>query len=89
MDALRGLYVAVLSLIILLSGCFGSGVFDNAEGDEDENEGNDGGSGIGATMNLPPLIELVASGASEATPSYSSTTGELIGYTEYNASLYR
>ena len=83
MDALRGLYVAVLSLIILLSGCFGSGVFDNAEGDVDGNEES------GGTMNLPPLIELVASGATEATPAYSSATGELIGYTEYNASFYR
>ena len=78
MDVLRGLYVGVLSLIILLSGCIGSGVFDNADGD-----GNTGNT------NLSPLIEVESMGAVEGTPTYSSSTGELIGYSAFNASVYR
>ena len=87
MNTLRGLYVAVLSLVIMLSGCFGSGVFDNAEGDE--NEDDDDNSGSSGATNLAPLIELGDGRAINATPSYSSSTGEFTGYTEYNLSIYR
>ena len=86
MNTLRGLYVAVLSLVILLSGCFGSGVFNDTEG-EDGGAGN--GSGTGIMANLAPLIELGDGRAINATPSYSSSTGEFTGYTEYNLSIYR
>ena len=86
MNTLRGLYVAVLSLVILLSGCFGSGVFNDTEG-EDGGAGN--GSGAGIMTNLAPLIELGDGMAINATPSYSSSTGEFTGYTEYNLSIYR
>jgi hypothetical protein len=82
MDALRGLYVSVLSAIILLSGCFGSGVFDDAEGQTDED-------GTGGTTNIAPLIEVIAGHANEGTPIYSPSTGELEGYSEWNVTLYR
>jgi hypothetical protein len=80
--------VSVLSAIILLSGCFGSGVFDDAEGQTDD-EGQTDGEGTGGTTNIAPLIEVIAGHAREGTPIYSPSTGELEGYSEWNVTLYR
>jgi len=92
MDLLRGLYVAVLATLVLLSGCFGSGVFDTTEGqdgEDDDGTGTNGDGGQGGGDNIAPLIEVSAGHAKEGTPIYSPSTGELEGYSEWNVTIYR
>jgi PKD repeat protein len=57
-------------------------------------QGEPGQSGSDGTWtpgksNIPPLINLVYPAEIEATELYSSSTGEFIGYSEYNFSVYR
>ena len=44
MQAIRGMYIFVLASLLVLTGCFGGGVIDDADGQTDEN-GNDGTTG--------------------------------------------
>ena len=84
--------MAVLATLVLLSGCFGSGVFDTTEGqdgEDDDGTGTNGDGGQGGGDNIAPLIEVSAGHAKEGTPIYSPSTGELEGYSEWNVTIYR
>ena len=48
MQAIRGLYIFVLASLLILTGCMGGGVIDEADGQTDEN-GNDDTTGTGSS----------------------------------------
>jgi hypothetical protein len=76
MTAAKNLYALMLALVIVLSGCFGNTTPD-ADGQSNTNS------------NIAPLIEIGAHATTGGTATYSSTTGELIGYSGWNVSIYR
>ena len=76
MTATKNVYALMLALVIVLSGCFGNATPDT-----------DGQSNTNA--NISPLIEIGNHAVTGGTPTYSSTTGELIGFSEWNVSIYR
>ncbi|MEE2758501.1 MAG: hypothetical protein VYA86_00800 [Candidatus Thermoplasmatota archaeon] len=71
----KNLYVFMLSLVIVLSGCFGN---TTPEADGQSNNSN-----------MEPLIEIGQHVTTGGTPHYSSTTGELLGFSEWNVTVYR
>ena len=72
----KNVYVLLLALIIVLSGCFGNATPD-ADGQSNNNQ------------NMDPLIEVGPFFTTEGVPLYSSTNGELIGFTLWNVTVYR
>ena len=52
-------------------------------------QAGDNGTWTPGRKNIPPTINLVSGSAMEGTPTYSPVSGELLGYSEYNISLYR
>ena len=74
----KNVYVLLLALVIVLSGCFG-----NTADDVDGQQGNS------TNTNIAPLIEIGGHVATSGTATYSPSTGELIGYSEWNVSIYR
>jgi hypothetical protein len=76
MTAAKNVYALMLALVIVLSGCFGNTAPD-ADGQSTNNS------------NMAPLIEVGSHVTTGGTPTFSSATGELIGYTEWNVTLYR
>ncbi|HJM41638.1 MAG TPA: hypothetical protein QF514_05385, partial [Candidatus Thalassarchaeaceae archaeon] len=76
MTAAKNVYALMLALVIVLSGCFGNTAPDT-----------DGQSNT--VSNIAPLIEIGNHAATGGTATYSSATGELIGFSEWNVSIYR
>jgi len=76
MTAAKNVYALMLALVIVLSGCFGNTAPD-ADGQSNTNS------------NMAPLIEVGYHYTTGGTPTYSSTTGELIGFSEWNVTVYR
>ncbi|MDP6844807.1 MAG: hypothetical protein QF722_04575 [Candidatus Thalassarchaeaceae archaeon] len=76
MAAAKNVYALMLALVIVLSGCFGNTAPDT-----------DGQSNT--VSNIAPLIEIGNHAATGGTATYSSATGELIGFSEWNVSIYR
>ena len=72
----KNVYALMLALVIVLSGCFGN---TTTETDGQSNQNS----------NIAPLIEIGAHMTTGGTPSYSSTTGDFVGFTEWNVSIYR
>ena len=69
MNALKAIYVGVLTTLLILAGCFGTGVIDDGEGENtgtgNEDTGTNDGTGTGgsggttstAMYNAPPITE--------------------------------
>ena len=72
----KNVYALMLALVIVLSGCFGN-TTPETDGQSNQNS------------NIAPLIEVGAHMTTGGTPSYSSTTGDFVGFTEWNVSVYR
>jgi hypothetical protein len=67
MEYIRYAYISVLGLLIVLSGCFGSGVFDDAEGQTDDDDDE--------VQNLAPVVTAVWLGDSSPTLSTAINPG--------------
>ena len=76
MTAAKNVYALMLALVIVLSGCFG-----NAAPDTDGQSNNN--------TNMEPLIEVGSHSTTGGTPLYSPSSGEMIGYTGWNVTVYR
>ena len=68
MEYIRYAYISVLGLLIVLSGCFGSGVFDDAEGQTDDDDDDE-------VQNLAPVVTAFWLGDSSLTPGTAINPG--------------
>ena len=59
MNATKVIYVGVLTALLILAGCFGSGVIDDGEGQSTDpgNEGTTTTDNTGSTSNSAPYID--------------------------------
>ena len=71
MEYIRYAYISVLGLLIVLSGCFGSGVFDDAEGQTDDDDDDDDDE----VQNLAPVVTAFWLGDSSPTPGTAINPG--------------
>ena len=78
----KNVYALMLALVIVLSGCFGN-TAPETDGQSNDQTNNQ-------SSNIAPLIEIDRDAiVLEGTELFSSTTGESIGYTHWNISIFR
>ena len=66
MQTTRGLYIFVLASLLILTGCFGTGVIEDTEGQAEDNGNNEQTTEDVGSENIPPLITVLASGEIES-----------------------
>ena len=69
MQTTRGLYIFVLASLLILTGCFGTGVIEDTEGQAEDNENNEQSTEGGGSENIPPLITVYTLGEIESPSS--------------------